>query len=134
MDKIDWYYVDKHQQRIGPVSEGGLVQAACEGNITPNSLVWNQGMEEWQPVKNLPVYDMLQFYRADMRTGRLVYFGYLVFILMGFAFSVRVFLLPVNEKGTIEVIFATLFFIIFIFSFPFCWETAWNWIKEKFKK
>jgi len=46
-DKLmDWYYVDNGQQ-AGPVSEADFQQLISAGKITPDTLVWNQGMAEW---------------------------------------------------------------------------------------
>ncbi len=45
-----WYYVDKNQQRIGPVSPDVLVDALRHGQLTIGSLVWQEGMPAWQPL------------------------------------------------------------------------------------
>ena len=45
---MPWYY--SHQdQRVGPVTDEELHQLARTGTITPSSLVWRDGMAEWQP-------------------------------------------------------------------------------------
>jgi len=45
-----WYYVDKNKQRIGPMDASVLVDALRHGQLTTNSMVWQQGMPAWQPL------------------------------------------------------------------------------------
>jgi len=45
-----WYYVDKNQQRVGPVDASVLVDALRQGQLQLNSLVWQEGMSAWQPL------------------------------------------------------------------------------------
>ena len=45
-----WYYVDKNQQRIGPMDASVLVDALRHGQLTTNSLVWQEGLPAWQPL------------------------------------------------------------------------------------
>jgi len=45
-----WYYVDKNQQRIGPMDANVLVDALRHGQVTSNSMVWREGMPAWQPL------------------------------------------------------------------------------------
>jgi len=45
---MPWYYAHQ-EQRIGPVAEEELRELARKGTITPSSLVWRDGMAEWQP-------------------------------------------------------------------------------------
>src|SRR5258708_848853 len=45
---MQWYYaIDK--QRHGPISPAELEQLAAQGTIRGDSLVWCQGMTDWQP-------------------------------------------------------------------------------------
>lgn len=45
---MPWYYA--HQgQRIGPVSDEDLARLAKDNVVTPSTLVWRDGMAEWQP-------------------------------------------------------------------------------------
>ena len=49
---MDWYYISGDQQQHGPLAEsdlGGLVQA---GTITPQTMMWKEGMTDWQPASN----------------------------------------------------------------------------------
>lgn len=43
-----WYYAEKGRQ-AGPVSRKELQRLAREGAIRPDTLVWHEGMPEWQP-------------------------------------------------------------------------------------
>jgi len=45
---MNWYYAEGTQQR-GPISEAELQQLAASGNITDATLVWREGMAQWQP-------------------------------------------------------------------------------------
>jgi len=43
----NWWYVS-NGERKGPVSTNDLHDLLVYGTLTPNSLVWKQGMEGWQ--------------------------------------------------------------------------------------
>lgn len=43
---MEWFYA-KNNQQFGPVTAGELVQLARRGELTPDDLVWRQGMEHW---------------------------------------------------------------------------------------
>jgi type IV pilus assembly protein PilA len=45
-----WFYVDKNQQRIGPMEASVLVDALRHGQLGTNSMVWHEGMPAWQPL------------------------------------------------------------------------------------
>lgn len=45
-----WFYVDKNQQRIGPMDASVLVDALRHGQLNLNSMVWQEGMPVWQPL------------------------------------------------------------------------------------
>jgi uncharacterized RDD family membrane protein YckC len=44
---MEWYYATD-QQAIGPVAETDFERMVKEGQITPKTLVWKQGMAGWQ--------------------------------------------------------------------------------------
>jgi len=44
---MEWYYVESGQ-RVGPLSSEQFEQAAASGKIAPHTLVWKEGMAEWQ--------------------------------------------------------------------------------------
>jgi type IV pilus assembly protein PilA len=48
MSQGQWFYVDKNQRRIGPVSATLLVDALRNGQLGLESLVWREGMGAWQ--------------------------------------------------------------------------------------
>lgn len=50
MSDTPWYYADHQQQRQGPVPATQLQQLLGQGQITADTLVWRQGMAQWQPV------------------------------------------------------------------------------------
>jgi len=50
MSDTPWYYADHQQQRQGPVPAVQLQQLLGQGQITADTLVWRQGMAQWQPL------------------------------------------------------------------------------------
>jgi type IV pilus assembly protein PilA len=45
-----WFYVDKNQQRIGPMEANVLVDSLRQGQLGTSSMVWCEGMPAWQPL------------------------------------------------------------------------------------
>ena len=50
-----WYFAEG-EQRQGPVSEPELLEMIQTGKLSADSLVWQQGMENWQPVREIPAF------------------------------------------------------------------------------
>jgi GYF domain 2 len=48
----DWWYVS-NSERKGPVGDDDLHRLLVSGALTSSSLVWTQGMREWQPVAQI---------------------------------------------------------------------------------
>ncbi|WAC62769.1 RDD family protein [Pseudoxanthomonas sp. SL93] len=48
-----WYYVDPQQQRQGPVTAEALTQQFHTGVLTWASLVWREGMGQWQSLRDM---------------------------------------------------------------------------------
>lgn len=46
----NWYYVDRAQTRHGPVAAAAVADAYRNGQAGGDSLVWREGMAEWQPL------------------------------------------------------------------------------------
>lgn len=44
---MDWYYVVAGQQ-VGPLSDGAFRAAVVEGRVQAETLVWHEGLAEWQ--------------------------------------------------------------------------------------
>jgi len=44
---MNWYYADKGSQ-VGPVSDDEFQSLVKKGTITPDTLVWNSTMKDWQ--------------------------------------------------------------------------------------
>lgn len=53
MSQALWYYVSADRQRQGPVSALELRGLLDAGSISRRSLVWRQGMPQWQPMEQL---------------------------------------------------------------------------------
>lgn len=47
---MNWFYVENNQQQ-GPVSESQLEELSRAGRIEGSTLIWRQGMPEWQPMQ-----------------------------------------------------------------------------------
>lgn len=45
---MNWYYVEQGQQ-AGPVDDAQLEQLRASGRVQPETLVWHEGMANWQP-------------------------------------------------------------------------------------
>jgi uncharacterized RDD family membrane protein YckC/Tfp pilus assembly major pilin PilA len=48
--EVTWYFVDLLGHRKGPVTQQQLLDAVAEGRIRPTSLVWREGLTQWQPL------------------------------------------------------------------------------------
>ncbi len=51
----EWYYADATRQRQGPLPAGELTQRFHQGAIRLDTLVWREGMGEWQPLRDFSV-------------------------------------------------------------------------------
>jgi uncharacterized protein DUF4339 len=49
---MSWYYADAGQQ-AGPVDDAQFDALVRSGKITPDTLVWCQGMAEWKPLRTV---------------------------------------------------------------------------------
>ena len=47
--EVTWYFVDLLGQRKGPITQQQLLDAVAEGRIRPATLVWREGLAQWQP-------------------------------------------------------------------------------------
>lgn len=48
----NWYYADAERQRQGPLSAQELAQRFHQGRLRLDTLVWRDGMAEWQPLRD----------------------------------------------------------------------------------
>ncbi len=44
-----WYYSDYQRNRHGPVSADDLASLHANGQLAPDTLVWREGLAQWQP-------------------------------------------------------------------------------------
>lgn len=49
----DWYYSDYERNRHGPVSANDLAQLHANGQLEPDTLVWREGLAQWQPWRSV---------------------------------------------------------------------------------
>lgn len=47
---MEWYYLDKENRQIGPFGDENFRKMAANGDLRPETLVWNETMEDWLPV------------------------------------------------------------------------------------
>ena len=52
MPEVQWYYA-RNDQQFGPVSAAELKQLADDGKLSPDDLLWREGMESWNTAINL---------------------------------------------------------------------------------
>ncbi|HTM55301.1 MAG TPA: DUF4339 domain-containing protein [Pirellulales bacterium] len=52
MAETQWYYA-RNDQQYGPVSAADLKQLAEAGQLSPNDLLWREGMDAWTTAVNL---------------------------------------------------------------------------------
>jgi len=52
MADVQWYYA-RNDQQFGPVSATELKQLADAGKLSPDDLLWREGMESWATAVNL---------------------------------------------------------------------------------
>ena len=50
----DWYYLTPQNQQEGPVAFDILKKLWMDGTINSTSLVWSEGMEQWNNIQELP--------------------------------------------------------------------------------
>lgn len=46
----NWYYADAQRQRQGPLAAEELIQRFRQGHLQLDTLVWREGLGEWQPL------------------------------------------------------------------------------------
>src|SRR5947209_4833751 len=49
---MNWFYVEANRQ-LGPVSDEQLQDLVLGGRVLPGTLVWREGMANWQPYSSL---------------------------------------------------------------------------------
>ncbi len=49
---MNWYYVDQGKQ-AGPVNDAQLEQMRLSGTIQDDTLIWREGMANWEPYRNV---------------------------------------------------------------------------------
>lgn len=62
---IDWYYHDPGEGRIGPLSAEELRNRFQDRRIQRDTLVWHQGLREWQPLERMAPDIGLETLRVD---------------------------------------------------------------------
>lgn len=48
----NWYYADAERQRLGPLTAEELVQRFHQGRLRLDTLVWRDGLADWQPLRD----------------------------------------------------------------------------------
>ena len=47
-----WWYVSNNERK-GPIDDEELRRLLVDGTLSSNSLVWKQGMDGWQPARQI---------------------------------------------------------------------------------
>jgi len=68
MAKREWYYINDDGQETGPLTNQQLKGLAEQQVLTPQTLVWSQGMEEWTPAGRFSGFQRL-FAQRDAQTS-----------------------------------------------------------------
>ncbi len=58
MSQVMWYY-QRQQDRAGPVTETEIAELIGQGVINSSTLVWREGMGDWQEVRHTDLYRYL---------------------------------------------------------------------------
>jgi len=61
-----WYYADAERQRQGPLTADELAQRFHQGRLRLDTLVWRDGMADWQPLRDFT--DELALHRTPAET------------------------------------------------------------------
>src|SRR5690606_41840004 len=48
-----WYYSDDERNRHGPVDDADMAGLHAGGQLAPDSLVWHEGLAQWQPWRSV---------------------------------------------------------------------------------
>ncbi|HZW19415.1 MAG TPA: RDD family protein [Luteimonas sp.] len=48
-----WYYSDDQRNRLGPVGDADMAGLHAGGQLAPETLVWREGLAQWQPWRSL---------------------------------------------------------------------------------
>ena len=62
----NWFYADAERQRQGPLSAQELAQRFHQGKLRLDTLVWRDGLAEWQPLRDFS--DELALHQAPAET------------------------------------------------------------------
>jgi predicted Zn finger-like uncharacterized protein len=68
LSSADEWYAAINGVPVGPIRIGELRRKAALGAVTDDSLVWQEGMEEWRPVKTIP--ELAALVREAAMSGR----------------------------------------------------------------
>lgn len=66
---MHWYYADNGQQ-AGPVSDAELDTLIQNGKVTPETLIWHEGMADWRPCAQARMADSPPGNRLCAECGR----------------------------------------------------------------
>ena len=55
LGSVAWYFA-RGQKQEGPVAEGEIRRLLAQGSIDTRTLVWREGMANWQPLADLPEF------------------------------------------------------------------------------
>jgi len=53
----DWFYLDDNRQQHDPVSTEELKSLRERGEISSDTYVWSEGMEDWKKLQEIPEFE-----------------------------------------------------------------------------
>ncbi|CAM6707177.1 Membrane protein [Klebsiella pneumoniae] len=69
---MNWHY-EKNGVRHDNVTEADITERIQRGELNASTLVWQQGMTEWQPLSATPLADVLKQCAVPPRAARQSY-------------------------------------------------------------
>ncbi len=59
LDKREWYYLDKENKQVGPITFDLLKKEHSDNKILDKTLLWSLGMEDWKSFDQLSYLQMV---------------------------------------------------------------------------
>ena len=67
---MNWYYCSEDgSTTLGPISEAEMAELAGSGDITPETLVYNEGLKDWQPAVATELKKIFEHAEGDSTTA-----------------------------------------------------------------
>lgn len=123
MDQKDWHYQLNNQQ-IGPVDKEEILQLLAQQVLTPDTLIWSAGMENWQPMRQVPELMATASEPVKQRPTSVTVLAILNIVFGGLGilcspFAVISLLIPQPTGSGFEISYAMKLFSMFSYGLGF---------------